>query len=158
MTVASWDHKQCLRVVGRPNSRFHGASLCPLMLLSTGGALGEGTAYSRWSSILSTFLLGHLGVHPRLLGFAMVPLPSGELSSRPVGDTVCPEPSMPWLLLNNGPLGSPHLPARITVYWVLLDLKSYALAPCQDPHPPRGAGLSEGGLVEAADSAANSAH
>lgn len=110
-----------------------------------------GTAYSGWFSILSTLLLMHVGVHPRLLGFAMVPVPSEEWFSRPVWYVVCPDPSMPWLLLNSGSLWSPHLPARITVYWVLLGLMSYTLAPCQDTHPPRGAGLSEGGLVEAAD-------
>ena len=51
----------------------------------------------------------------------------------------------------SGALWRPHWPARITVYWLLLGPMSYALAPCQDFDPSRGAGLSEGGLVEAAD-------
>lgn len=52
-------------------------------------ALGGGTAYSRW------LLLVHLGVHPRLLGFAMVPLSSEEGASRPVGYKFCPD--LPYL-------------------------------------------------------------
>lgn len=106
------------------------------------GHLLGGTAYSRWFSVLSTLLLVHFGVHLRLLGFAMVPSPLEEGSSRPIGDTACPDPSLSWLLPNSWSLWSPHLPARITVYWVLLGLMSYVLAPCQDTYHPLRVALS----------------
>lgn len=112
----------------------------------------------QWSSIMSALLLMHLGVHPRLPGFAVVFSPSEEGTSKSVEDTVCPDPSLSWLLLNSGSLGDPHWPAMITVYWLLLGPMSYAPTPCQDIYPLRGAGLSEDGLVEAADDTHQSAH